>query len=712
MKTTPFAILLLSIFTLLSTTVQASFSIHCPDDVWVSCEEELWDLSSYGNATYTLHYHTYDAGQPSVTYNLNSCNVGVIYRTWTVEDEHWNMVSCTQTIHVSGTNNGVTVQWPEQLVSVQGCNPDVSPGVTGTPTYYANSPCSLVGVNYEDIVFTFSPQCKKIKRKWKVIDWCTYDGNPNYGIQTFEQIIKISESSEPTYTALDTVFARTTNCYNAYVYIPTPHLDPSECGGDFVIYHSSAYADTTGVNASGTYPIGTHNVRYRVDYGCGLKKYIYQTVVVEDASRPVPYCLASITTALMPVDNDNDGIPEDGMVEIWAKDFDYGSYSPCGYGPVSISFSADVDSMSAVFDCSDVGVNLIEMWVTDRYGNADYCVVELEIQNNAANIPDCQPQSELNTIAGNISLVDGSHLEQASVQLRAMQMDTTLMLIQDTLYTKEVQDSFLLMNGGYAYTYEEVMQISTTIDTVYAYQASTDSTDVNGVYEISSVVQNKAYSLSSSRQSIDINNITYQDALILSRHLQGLTEITDSLQLLAADINADGNVDYDDFYTMMYVVRLRKFPNTITDYWRIFDKAKYLETAEISEEIYVMMDDTLMQKDMLAVLKGDLTIFEQNDAVLSPSVVSYRDSESSETMIYPSPFRDQLTMVYHSEQKTKGSLKLFEITGEMLHRQDAELTNGLNVISLDGLNMYPDGIYYLQLVDVDGNILNFSKVVK
>lgn len=64
-----------------STSVMAEedlFSIYCPADVTVDCQDELWDLSIYGNAYYHDYDGDHDAGVPDVNYNLSSCNVGTI----------------------------------------------------------------------------------------------------------------------------------------------------------------------------------------------------------------------------------------------------------------------------------------------------------------------------------------------------------------------------------------------------------------------------------------------------------------------------------------------------------------------------------------------------------------------------------------------------------------------------------------------------------
>jgi hypothetical protein len=50
-------------------------------------------------------------------------------------------------------------------------------GVYGVPSFFGED-CELLGVSYEDEVFTVVPDaCFKIERTWTIINWCTY--NPN-----------------------------------------------------------------------------------------------------------------------------------------------------------------------------------------------------------------------------------------------------------------------------------------------------------------------------------------------------------------------------------------------------------------------------------------------------------------------------------------------------------------------------------------------------
>ncbi|MBK7636848.1 MAG: hypothetical protein IPJ13_23190 [Saprospiraceae bacterium] len=68
----------MTLLVLQSSAEEWPFSLNCPKDVTVSCHDEIWNLSIYGNATITEGYKTYSAGTPVVKYFLNSCNSGYI----------------------------------------------------------------------------------------------------------------------------------------------------------------------------------------------------------------------------------------------------------------------------------------------------------------------------------------------------------------------------------------------------------------------------------------------------------------------------------------------------------------------------------------------------------------------------------------------------------------------------------------------------------
>ncbi|MBK8923827.1 MAG: HYR domain-containing protein [Saprospirales bacterium] len=146
-----------------------------PAPVTVSCENFDPSLWAYGFATSndnccvdtitaTTNYGSFDT----------LCNKGTITRTFRAFDCGGLSNQCSQRIIVNYEQD-YYIKFPnDQIVSV--CD---GTGNYGEPIFFGED-CELLGVSYEDEVFTVVPDaCYKIERTWTIINWCTY--NPNAG---------------------------------------------------------------------------------------------------------------------------------------------------------------------------------------------------------------------------------------------------------------------------------------------------------------------------------------------------------------------------------------------------------------------------------------------------------------------------------------------------------------------------------------------------
>lgn len=691
------------------------FWISCPDDVTLQCHDDISDLSLYGNATYYSNYVINDAGTPDVKYFLNECNVGTIKRTWTVEDQYWNNHSCSQIITILGSGSSVPdIKWPDEEYSVQGCTPNYSPTITGYPSYQSHNICNMTAMNYDDTVFNFGPQCKKVIRTWTIIDWCNYNADLGIGEYIFTQIIKVSEDSEPEYETLDTVYVSTSNCQNAFVEFSAFSLPPSVCGGEFSSSHDSNYADSSGSDASGTYPIGTHTFSYLIKYGCGNKKYIKQTVIVEDSSKPSVYCMSQLATTLCGIDTDGDGIIDDGKVEIWAQDFDIGSSNTCGYGDLQYSFSPDVNHTAQTFTCADVGENELRMYVTDHLGNQSYCIVIIDIQNNSLDIPGCtalptENENHDHTISGRLTSYSESIDDIAEVVIKTTELDTINVLTIDTSYITSVVDSVLQKDGTYNYINETVTLVTNHIDTIISHREKMVTLDNDGTYSIAHVGLMEDYILEPQLNTFIPENITTKDIEILSEHLWGKHKITNAYALLAADMDDSGVIDETDFYILMKVLRTQTYPAEITKYWYTLNIHHYMNTGEMEPEIYIdEFDSSISNNDFFAVMKGDLSAYinAENDDIdenVTGQIYTQHRIESSEPSTkssidaYPNPFSEELNVYIGSEIDESAEVEVLNVIGRVLFNKSVSLTKGQNIFQLDGEAFDQDGIYIINV---------------
>jgi hypothetical protein len=163
-------------------TVQDRLKPVCvpPPNYTVTCESFDPTFWAYG-IPQVYDNCCLDAGriyqnQKGLTHSVNYsqfdsvCNKGTIVRTFRVSDCHNQTSQCTQRIVVNYEQD-YFVKFPDDKI-ITVCD---GTGLYGEPTFFGED-CELIGVSYEDQIFTVVPDaCFKIERTWKIINWCTYD---------------------------------------------------------------------------------------------------------------------------------------------------------------------------------------------------------------------------------------------------------------------------------------------------------------------------------------------------------------------------------------------------------------------------------------------------------------------------------------------------------------------------------------------------------
>ena len=659
-----------------------NFTLSCPGDRYVSCYDELWDLSQYGYATISNGYYTYAAGDPSVSYHLNSCNTGYITRTWMVEDYNWNWHTCTQTIYVSSNGQGSpSIDWPRDTTLI-GCSPDYKPQTLGDgydyPTWNGNE-CSMYGRSYSDMVFTTtSSQCKKVMRTWKVMDWCTNYPYEGHGMYTHVQIIKIISNTPPDFECPKDITVTSNNCINAEVLAPALNISQSSCGGYFSVSNNSKYAIQKGSNISGTYPVGTTKVTYTVQYGCGLIKTCSFNVIVK-GGKPVPYCTGEIVTALMGVDTDFDGAVDNGMVELWAKDLNRGSYSKCVGGALRFSFSSDVNDMKRTFTCDDLGENQVKMWVTDATGEQSYCITTVTIQNNGANIPDChrkveEPEKPKYVITGKVLAINDVPMPDAEVLLTYDNPQFVYNISYDTTKVLEL-DSFINASGHLLYRYLEVNKVTEHKDSTSQNLDRSTKTNAGGNYTFDSLsVIDAPMTLSASFKGDKSKNLNIADVEMLRNYLDGSLAYQSYYQYLASDINEDGIINQSDLDALesfvygntsglpgkhqWYLIPKNTAFSDPSDVLNYDDWASsyHLDSVKVHNNAY----------HFIAIKKGDISIEPGSTPSQELRTRSSNNSIQENVLFYPNPVDQILHVKTNARQEISTNIDIYNQQGQRI----------------------------------------------
>ena len=699
--------LLVGLLFFLNSEKAGAVELFCPSDVWVNCNAEIWDLSIYGNAYYIKNGIQYDAGSPSVVYDLTSCNTGVIYRTWSIEDQYWNWISCTQTIHVSGGNfNNTHIYWPHQDLHLYGCSTSTHPNdLPYGYSYpeYAYVSCSHVGTSFKDQTFIFGPDCKKILRKWTLIDWCNYGSGSGQGIFTYTQVIKVSNTETPVLSCPKTIEVDATECDSMYVNTGMVSVEGMSCTGDYAIYHDSEFADLQGADASGTYPIGSYTVDYLVEYACGREMVCRTEIIVHDKKPAVPYCYATLNVSLMGQDTDGDGAFDDGMVEIWAKDLDVASYHPCNNGPLKFSFSSDPDDGFRIFTCEEVGPNVLQMWVTDILGNQSYCVVTVNVQNNAASIPDCiyEDPGNMPALSGTITDESDNLLENVVVYVKDKHPIYDYEMEYDTVNEFTIVDSFYNQTNALVYVYEMTTTIKEIkLDSSEFYNVMYLESNKRGVYGSDDVLYYRDYKINAFKEG-DMSRVDEQDLSLLIGHIDESAPFQNPYSYLAADINEDGYIDQEDVSLLEELLSgdEDEWPNERQ--WVFYNRKSMYAMSDrphedgLDQTVEILNFENLGHElDFVGVLKGDIDKHEISDSGKALNLNNTTHAKSELNRVFPNPFAEEL----YIESSADGAVHImvFDTNGHKVF--DQKMAKNPGIIKLRSANEWESGSYMYQII--------------
>jgi hypothetical protein len=280
----------------------------------------------------------------------------------------------------------------------------------------------MIMMGYDDWVFEFSPDCIKILRKWKVIDWCTYHPNNPYttGICEYTQVIKVKPPGKPDiYCVPDVTVSANADCSGAYVQLDKVTAK-SACGNPVPVKNNSPFAFSKGGDASGFYPIGKTKVVFTADDGCGHKVSCKVHITVKDLKKPTPVCINGLTANLMQN-------PDGYYIDIEGKWFDAGSYDNCTPDPY-LKF----DVYPKRFTCDELGENQVKVYVTDAHGNTQFCNTYIIIQDNMGMCPP--PDTSSYPLSGVVMDEFGDPLSDVLVRLQASGVQLDVFTADDGSY--------------------------------------------------------------------------------------------------------------------------------------------------------------------------------------------------------------------------------------------------------------------------------------
>lgn len=525
-------------------------------------------LRSCSDSDLELDYRIYKS-----TLN-NSCNTGSAYVAYFLKGKRDTI--CKK-LFIFGDIDTLKIIYPQEELTVSCMDDDYGDVII------TGSECNLLAKSVEEQVFDTPPAlgyCKKIVRRFTIIDWCLYQANSNdtLGMYRYNQVIKVKDNTKPVIECSAASFNATDGCGISGFELKAVGIDSGSCpsalkwqakidlnGDDLFEKTLTPILDVNGqpvVVVNETVPAGTYKIWWRASDACNNATERICSFTITDNVAPMPQCIRGISTALM---NTN------GQVTIWAKDYDLEGKSSdeCG-GPIYYSFSGTDRNMSSMtFDCDDLdngksAIIELKVYVWDQFGNNDFCNVTIRVDDNVNVCEDINAGMAL--LAGTVKTNAGDKLESAEVLISEMS-------------NRSSQQKFM--------------------------------TDVSGEYTFKDNALYNDYSLSAVKNDDVANGISTIDLIMIQQHILSMNLLDSPYKVLAADVSGDQKVTALDLVEIRKIILgTSKAFSTGKSWLFIPAEQKFTSTYApwpIKEEYDLYdIDKSYRDKDFIAIKLGDV----------------------------------------------------------------------------------------------------------
>lgn len=307
---------------------------------------------------------------------------------------------------------------------------------------------------------------------------------------------------------------------------------------------------TPGVYTMPYLPNGRHYIKWIFSDPGGSTATCIRHFNITDCKKPTVVCLNGVAVNLMPTSPPIITVYDSDFLQYGEDNVTTGNYLVYGIRKSGTGTGFPVNH-SLTFDCNELGVNIVEVWALDQYGNADYCETTLNLTDAFGYCPN-------------------SANAQVSFCVRNW-CDGALVSGVDTAYVMNNQDPRLVI---------------------------TDPTTCSALY---SMPNSGSLSVSMVKKDDMLNGVTIFDIIKIARHILGIEPFTSPYQMLAADLNQSGSVTTFDIVNIATLLTGGTLPG-IRDSWTILDSVSQTRTWTAPNPV-----STHLNVPFIAIKTGDLS---------------------------------------------------------------------------------------------------------
>ena len=464
--------------------------------------------------------------------------------------------------------------------------------------------------------------CKKWLVRFEYIDWC----NP-YWSYCLNTIYKYEDTTAPVIEACPdlTIEVDQATCLGT----ATVSISATDDGGCLAGYTWRVTVNGVTKTARGPkfsadftgLPAGEHPVYVRVTDGCGNVAECVGNISVWPKD-PTPYCIP-LSTAVM----------KNGKVELWANDFDNGSYTNCGNGLIVTTFDNEYPVASKIYEThyfkgegqsatkAEYEAGNAQQWKpvveTTTWPNGDVKKVLLK-GSTSGKIFGCAVGDLIGT---NEVIVTAWDTRYADFSV-ADYCKTSLVL------SNSQGDEACNGSGSANVTGRVATSVGEGVSGVEAQLSASlpefpiMAVSAEGSFAFNNVPAGVEYEVSAKKDVDYKNGVNTLDLLRIQRHILSMTKLDNAYKFVAADANNDQNIDVNDLVDLRKLVLgvINDLPRNQS--WRFVDsKQNFADISNpwpLSEVVVAKAGEAA---NFVAVKVGDIDI---NAAVSATSSTTTR----------------------------------------------------------------------------------------
>ncbi|HFA47692.1 MAG TPA: HYR domain-containing protein [Bacteroidetes bacterium] len=449
---------------------------------------------------------------------IDGCGAGIVFRKMVANDVAQS--TCVQRIFVEHVSDFSAI-FPADTSICTGPN-----GLNLGQPIFQDVDCEAVVASFSDaFVSEGTAGCYTLERTWTVTNTCVFNGtnlsddipftgrhylDGGDGIITYLQKITVNDSAAPVFPE---------GCDMADLFMPADScrlvfdVPVPVVEGCRNVELSMSGSLGSEMGASVNLGLGAYQVTYTAVDDCGNMGTCVAEFEVLDTVAPVAVCKPVVAVELMTPVNPGD----EPMAEVWVADLDGGSFDNCE-NDLQFSYSPDTMELRRVFFCCETGSYFVSLWATDQSGNKSSCSSIITVQENMSTC-DCSDP----VLAGTITTEDST----------------------------------------------EINNVTTNISSPFGFE---ENTTTNGGFT-ANVPVGGDYTITPSKNTGHLDGVSTFDAVLMTRHILGVSLLDSPYKIIAADINHSGQVTTFDIVEMRKLILniYTEFPNNTS--WRFVPKS-------------------------------------------------------------------------------------------------------------------------------------------